>query len=235
MIAWFARNHVAANLLLVTVVALGSWSMWFETPLEVFPSVERDRIDIGVSFPGATPEEVEEQVAVPIERAIRDVIGIEEVRTRTREGWTNISLDIASFEDLQRVKDNVESRVDAITTFPEDVGEPSINQAAYRREVISAVISGDVSEQELRQLAERVRDDLLELPEVTQVDLEAARDREIAIEVSEQRLREHGLTLRQVADGIRAGSINVSAGNLRSSSGDLLLLGNRKICRTLNN
>ena len=223
MIAWFARNHVAANLLMASIVVIGVWSMLQRTPLEVFPSVELDRITIRTAYPGATPEEVEESVTVRIEEAIEDVNGIEEVRSRSQENSSSITIRVESGRDTQRVLDDLRNRVDAISSFPGDVERPILTQFASRRQVISVVIGGDLSEHELRHLGERVRDDLLALDEITQVDLEAVRAPEIAIEVSERNLREYGLTMAQVADAVRAGSLSVSAGNLRTEGGELLL------------
>ncbi|MEM7294339.1 MAG: efflux RND transporter permease subunit, partial [Pseudomonadota bacterium] len=223
MIAWFARNHVAANLLMVAIIATGLWSLMAKTPLEVFPSVELDSINIHTTFPGATPEEVEESVTVPIEQAIQDVVGIEEVRSRSRESKSRVTINIESGQDTRRVLDEIRARVDAITIFPVDVERPVIAQYTSRREVISVVVSGLIKEAELRALGHRVRDELLALPEITQVDLESVRDPEISIEVGEQTLRQFGLDMDGIAAAISAGSLNVSAGNLRTEGGELLL------------
>lgn len=223
MIEWFARNHVAANLLMLGILSIGTWSMLQRTPLEVFPSVELDSISINTVYPGATPEEVEESITIRIEEAIQDVDGIEEIRSRSLENSSSITIDIASGQDSRRVLDTLRTRIDAINTFPGDVERPVLTQFVSRREVISVVVAGPLSERELRQLGERVRDDLLALPIVTQVDLEAVRPLEIAIEISERSLREYALSMEQVANAVRRGSLNVSAGNLRTAGGELLL------------
>ena len=223
MIEWFARNHVAANLLMLSIIVIGAWSMLERMPLEVFPSVELDRITVRTAYPGATPEEVEESVTVRIEESIEDVTGIEEIRSRSIENSSSVTIEVEKGRDAQRVLDDIRTRVDAISTFPGDVERPIISQFASRREVISVVLGGQLNEHELRILGERVRDDLLALGAVTQVDLEAVRALEIAIEVSERKLREYGLTMAQVAAAVRAGSLNVSAGNLRTQGGELLL------------
>ncbi len=223
MIEWFARNHVAANLLMLGILSIGTWSMLQRTPLEVFPSVELDSISVNTVYPGATPEEVEESITIRIEEAIQDVDGIEEIRSRSLENSSSITIDIASGQDSRRVLDTLRTRIDAINTFPGDVERPVLTQFVSRREVISVVVAGPLSERELRQLGERVRDDLLALPIVTQVDLEAVRPLEIAIEISERSLREYALSMEQVANAVRRGSLNVSAGNLRTAGGELLL------------
>ncbi len=223
MIEWFARNHVAANLLMVGIVVVGAWSMLQRTPLEVFPSIELDSISIDTGYPGSTPEEVEESVTIRIEEAVHDVTGIEEISSRSMENASSITIRLERGRDPRRVLDDLRTRVDGITTFPDDVERPILTQFISRHEVISVVVGGDLNEHELRLLGERVRDDLLALDTLTQVDLEAVRPLEISIEVSERSLREYGLSMEQVASAVRGGSLNVSAGNLRTSGGELLL------------
>ena len=223
MIEWFARNHVAANLLMLGIVAMGAWAMLERTPLEVFPSVELESISIDTLYPGATPEEVEEALTVPIEEAIQDIEGIEEMRSRSSESSSQISIQISSGSETREVLDELRTRVDAIQSFPLEAERPLLRQLSSRREVISVVVAGALSERELHLLGERVRDDLLSLSGVTQVELEGVRELEIAIEVSESRLREYDLTMQQLAQAVQRGSVNLSAGNLRTDGGDLLL------------
>lgn len=223
IIAWFARNDVAANLLMATIVALGIYSVVAKIPLEVFPSVELDEVRINMVLRGATPSEVEDSLAVRIEESIQDLEGVDRILSSSREGAVQVRVEVDSGYDPRELMNDIKTRVDAINTFPSDAERPVINVAQRRREVISAVVAGDVSETELRQIAEQVRDDLTSLPDVTQVSLEGARAYEIAIEVPENILLEYNLRLSDVAAAVRSGSLDLSAGTVRSRGGDVLV------------
>lgn len=223
MIAWFARNHVAANLLMVCILFGGIMSLSTRIPLEVFPSFEADVVSVSVSLRGATPEDVEQGVTIRIEEAVQDLEGIEKISSRSQEGAARIDIEIDSDYDPRELLADIKSRVDGINTLPTEADRPVISLAQRRREVLSVTVSGDFSEREIREYAERVRDDLARLPEVTQVDLDAVRDYEISVELSQDRLREYDLTLADISAAIDSGSIDLSAGNLRTDGGDILL------------
>ncbi|WP_207062910.1 efflux RND transporter permease subunit [Motiliproteus sp. SC1-56] len=223
MIAWFARNPVAANLLMVLILALGGHALLNRTPLEVFPTIELERINVTVSYPGASPAEVEEGITIRIEEAVQDLEGIEQISSRSSEGAAQVNIEVAKGYDTRFLLDDVKSRVDAINRFPEEAERPVVNITEFRREVISAVVYGERDPMALRQIAERVRDDLAALPGVTQVYLDAPRRYELAIEVPELVLQEYGLTLAQVAEAVRRGSLDLSAGNIRTRGADILV------------
>jgi len=222
-IAWFARNHVAANLLMVMIAGFGYYNLQSNMAVEVFPSFSLDRITVSTAYPGATPQDVEEAVTIRIEEALQDLASIEEMQSRSTEGSSSIALELASGEDPREALDDIKSRVDAITTLPDSVELPSVVLAQRKREVISVALAGELTEHELRALADRVRDDLLAEPVITQVEIESTRPYEMAVEISERRLREYGLTLAQVAEAIARGSASAAAGNLRTEGGDVLL------------
>ncbi len=223
MIAWFARNHVAANLLMVTILFTGLMSLKVNIPLEIFPSFESDTISVQISLRGATPEDAELSLATRVEEAVSDLEGVEELRSRSVEGGTTVTIEVESGYDPRELLADVKSRVDEIGTFPAEAEEPVIALATFKRDVITVAVSGDLSERELRSYAEQVRDDLLQLDGVTQVELDGVRSYEIAIEISQDRLRAYDLTLGEVADRIADSSLDLSAGNIRTDGGDILI------------
>ncbi|MDO6461371.1 efflux RND transporter permease subunit [Granulosicoccaceae sp. 1_MG-2023] len=223
MIAWFARNHVAANLLMLAVVGLGLYSMFNRVLLEVFPSVEVDTVSISVSFPGATPQEVEEAVTIRIEEAVQDLNGIDRMTSSSSEGSASVRLEVMKGVNPRDFLDDVKNRIDSLSTLPDDAEIPRVSLAERQREVISVALYGHTDEAGLRQIGDRVRDELLALPGITQVEPEAVRPYEISIEVAESTLRRYGLTLQQVADQISNSSLDLSAGNLRGDAGELLV------------
>lgn len=223
MIRWFASNTVAANLLMVSLIMLGGYSLLTQVAVEIFPSSEPDRIRVSVPLRGATPEDAELGIATRIEEAVEGLEGIKRLTSRSVEGSASVTIEVDEDNDPREVLEEVKNRVDAINTFPAEAENPVISLAQRSWGVISVVVSGDFSEAEIRLYAERVRDDLLRIPGISQVTLDAVRRYEIAIEASQDKLREYQLTLAQVANAIRDSSIDISAGNVRTQGGDVLI------------
>lgn len=223
MIAWFTRNHVAANLLMVSLLILGLWSLKTQIPLETFPTIGADTISVSVSLRGSTPEEAEQAVAIRVEEAIQDLEGIKKITSRSSEGSSDITVEVETSYDPRELLNDIKTRVDAINTFPAEAEKPVISLAIRTREVITVAIAGSVSELEIRQQAERVRDDLLAIPGITQIELENVRDYEIAVEVSQDKLRQYNLQLSDVARAVSSSSLDLSAGNVKAQGGDVLI------------
>jgi multidrug efflux pump subunit AcrB len=221
-LAWMARNPVAANLLMA-VVLVGGFSAAGHLKEELFPKVDPDVVTASVVYPGASPAEVEQGVLLAIEEAVRGLDGIKRVRSRAVESLGTVGVEVQTGADRQRVLADVKNAVDRITSFPDDAEEPVVRLAETTDEVISLVFHGEVDERTLRRLAEDARDELLATGEVTQVTLRGVRPPEIAIEVAQARLREHGLTLDAVAARVRAASVEVPGGTVDTPGGEVLL------------
>jgi len=223
MIAWFARNDVAANLLMGTILLLGLTFLNTKIPLEVFPSTEIKQVNISMSLRGATPEDAEQGVAVLLEEAVADLEGIKQIVSRSSEGSVTVRLELENNADTQILLNEVKSRVDAVNNFPINAEKPIVSIPKRQREVISVVIAGPQSELEIRQMAERIRNDILLIDGITQVELDSVRPYEITIEVNQDTLRQYGITLNQVSLAIANSSRDVSAGNIKTLGGDILL------------
>ena len=223
MIAWFARNHVAANLLMLTILFIGLFSLSSRIPLEVFPSFAMDRITVKVSLRGSTPEDVEQGVAIRIEEAIQDLEGIDRISSRSSEGSASVTIEIDSTYDAREMLADIKARVDAINTFPVDAEKPIVALAERKREVIAVTIASIYGEKEIREFAEQTRDDLLQISGVTQLELSGVRNYEIAIEISQDKLRQYDLSINQISSAIANSSSDVSAGNIKTQGGDILI------------
>ncbi len=224
LITWFARNGVAANLLMAAIAIAGIYTLVTKKiPLEVFPEFENNVISIGVPYRGATPEEVEESVVIRIEEAIAEVEGIERMTSYATENAASISIEIDDDHDRRDVLNDVKSRIDSISTLPDLAERPSIRLADYYRSVIGVVIYGNLSERDLKRLGEQVRDEIAALPEVTDAQLQGIRPYEIVIEIDEDTLRRYGLTFDEVSRALRNSSIDVSAGTLKTAAGEIAL------------
>ncbi|MEY3017488.1 MAG: hypothetical protein RL336_623 [Pseudomonadota bacterium] len=223
MIAWFAKNSVAANLLMAVIVMAGILSIKTELELEIFPSSEPQVINVSVALRGATPEDVELGIATRIEEAISDLEGVDMITSQSREGGTRISIELEDGYDPRDMLDDVKGRVDAINGFPVEMEKPIISLAMRKFSVITVAIAGPQQADEIAQFATRVREDLLSIEGITQVDLDAVANYEIAIETSQDKLNQWDLTLEDISRAIQRNSLDMSAGNLRSTGGDILL------------
>lgn len=221
-IAWFARNAVAANLLMVLLFVGGLFSIP-SIQQKTFPDIDIDMIQIGVPYLGAAPEEVEEGVCIRIEEEIVGIEGIEKITSSAAEGACGVTAELIDGYPIDRALSEIKNAVDAISTFPAETEKPVINHVVVKRDAAQIAIAGEVSEDALKQLGERVRDELSAMPGITQVDLTNARDYEISIEVSEESLRRYGLTFAQVAEAVRRGSLDRPGGSIKTESGEVLL------------
>ena len=222
MIDWFARNSVAANLLMVCIITGGILAS-FNVKEEVFPELSLDRINIQVPYLGAAPDEVEEAVCVRIEEAIQGIDGIKQITSTASEGMGSVLIELELGADARKVVDDVKTQVDAITTFPAETEKPIIRELTARNQVVDVAVSGQTDEFKLKALAEGIRDELSAIPGISQVDVVGARPYEISIEVSETALRRHSLTFDDVAHAVRRSSLDLPGGSVRSESGEILL------------
>jgi multidrug efflux pump subunit AcrB len=221
-IAWMIHNRVTPNLLMLVLMA-GGFLMSTQIKQEVFPEFQLDVINVSVSYPGASPAEVEQGILLAIEEAVRGIDDIDEVDATATEGSGQVRLELAAGVDAQRVYQDVQQAVDRIRTFPEDAERPEVSLLTRRREVLTLQIYGDIDEWTLRELAEQVRDALLQDPGITQVDLRGARDFEIHLEVPRENLRAYGLTLQGIADRVSKAAVEVPGGSVKTSAGEILL------------
>ena len=221
-VAWMAGNSVSANLLMVAFL-VGGLILAFNIKQEVFPEFSLDTVSVSVAYRGASPEEVEEGIVLPVEEAIQGIEGIKEVRSTAFEGSGRIIVEALEGTDISRLWQEIRSEVDRIDTFPLDAEEPMVVIDTRRREVMDIALHGSDNELVLRETAESVRDELLSDPAITQVGLEGARDYEIHIAVSQSDLRRYGLTLGDIASRVAAASVDIGGGTLQTAGGDILV------------
>ena len=222
LIAWWAQNRVAANILLVVIMAGGLLSI----PIlkkEIFPDFATDMITVSVEYLGAAPEEVEESICIRIEEEIYDLDGIKRLVCAANEGVGVVTVQLVPGTDDRKLLDDIKTRVDAIDTFPEETEKPVIQQLLMRQQVINVAIAGDADEAVLKRLGEQVRDELSALPELTQVDLVSVRPDEISIEVSEDTLRRYEIVFDEVVRAVRLSSIDLPGGSIKTEGGEILL------------
>ncbi len=228
IIRWFAHNTVAANLLMVVLVLAGIRAIFTSIPLEVFPPIRFDAIQVNTFLPGATPEDVEKGITVRIEEAIHDLEGIKELTSRSSESFSSVTAKIASGYDKQELLENIKLRVDGLNTLPESAERPRIQEVEFLLEVMNVVISGDMPRAQLLSTAEVVRNEILQLDGVSQVRFLDKPSLEISIEITPDILESYQLNMGQVSQIINDHLVEISAGNLKTSSGNILVRTNGK-------
>ncbi len=222
IITWFANNKVAANLLMIFILIAGLISL-MSIKLEVFPELSPDRISITVIYQGAAPEEVEEGVCVKIEEAVQDLTGIKKITSVAAEGTGTVTVEVRPDYDGRKLLEDIKTRVDAISTFPLETEKPIVQEILIRRQVINVAVSGLTDELTLKKIGEQIRDEINELSEVSQVDLIGTKPYEVSIEVSEETLRNYGLTFDEVARAVKSSSLDLPGGSISTAGGEISL------------
>ncbi|MGD9646308.1 MAG: efflux RND transporter permease subunit [Pirellulales bacterium] len=233
LIQWAVRNTPAMNTLMVAGMFVGAITLW-KMHREVFPEFDLEILLVSVPYPGASPDEVEEGICQKIEEAVRAIEGIKKQTSVAQEGAGFVVIELESdVKDVQKILNEVRSEVDRIPSFPLFAEDPEVKQITLRQPVIRVGVlgpdcQGPECELQLRAVAERVRDDLLQQPAVSQAEILGAREFQIDIEISEETLRKHGLTLIQVAEIIRRENLELPGGTMRTEAGEVLLRGKNK-------
>ncbi|WP_445359189.1 efflux RND transporter permease subunit [Microbulbifer sp. ANSA005] len=220
IIPWFARNSKAANLLMIMIIIGGIFGL-MSIDREVFPTLQLGIVEVNISYPGAGPAEVEQQVTVRVEEAISEVKGIKEVNSASRRGSASIEIQAMDGYDELRLLNDIKVQVDSINTFPDGIERPVIRLIEANAELMMIAIGGPVSERQLKETTLDLRDKLNLISGVRRVDVWGDRPDELSIEVSELDLRRYNLSFNQVADAVRRSSLDLPAGMVRSDRGDI--------------
>jgi len=221
-LAWFAANHVAANILMIFILISGALSL-LSVVIEVFPELETDMVTVQVPYRGASPAEAEEGVCIRVEEAIDSIEGIKRLKSTASENMGTVTVELLENADNREVLDDIKAAVDRIETFPVETEKPVVSEVDTRRRVITVVLHGEASEKTLKSLAERVRDELSTLEAISQVEIAGVRNYEISIEVSESALRGYGLSFDQVANAVSMSSLDLPGGAVKTRGGEILL------------
>ncbi|MDP1930566.1 MAG: efflux RND transporter permease subunit [Gammaproteobacteria bacterium] len=222
VIYWFIDNPIASNLLMMVFIVAGTIS-FLNLRQEEFPSIETGTIQINIAYPGAAPEEAEKAVCLPLEEALETVENVERMTSTAREGACAATVVLAPGADLNRMLNDVKSAVDGIIGLPADIESPIVASFSPTSTVMSLAVAADTDAASLKEIAEEIRLDLVDLDGISRVEVNYIRPYEIAVEISEFTLRQYNLTLNQVATAINNSAMDMPAGTLRTTGGDILL------------
>ena len=221
IIRWFILNTVAANLLMIFIIIAGLFTL-SRLRMEVFPDITIPIINVSVLYPGASPEDIEESICVKVEEQVQGINGLKRITSSSNESYGSINIEVENGYDIDEVKDEVKSLVDAITSFPDDAEKPTVKSFDGQPEVITIAVHGNVDEVSLLNIAEKVRDEVSDLPSITQTRL-GKKPKEISIEISENTLQKYGLSFDYVSSKIRSSSMDVPGGAIETYDGEILI------------
>lgn len=220
IVAWFARNAVAANLLMI-VAFIGGVFGYTRMEQEMFPVVSVAGASVTVAWNGASPQDVEEQIVTRIEEAVADVDGLDRITSIASEGVGIVNVRGRDDIDMLEFLDEVKLRVDQINNLPQAAFQPQVTRWEQRNWFMGLAVHGNVDQRTLKRLADKVRDDIANLPGGELAVLQGTLDEQVNIEVSEEALRRYNLGLGDVANAIRQSSLNSSGGRIESATGDV--------------
>jgi multidrug efflux pump subunit AcrB len=206
MIRWFAKNGIAANFLMLAILVGGLYMAVFRTPLEITPALSWRTVMIEMPYRGGTAKDVERAILIPIEEALEGVQGIKQLNADGMRGMARFYLTAEPGTDLRALMDDVKARVDTITTFPNETERPRvfIPESGNYFAVLNVAVTGEISPHDLRKVARRVQEDLLEMPGISRAEVQGGRRVEIAVEARADRLLAYNLTFQDLADASRS-------------------------------
>ena len=222
MIEFFARHPTAANLLMIAMVSAGLLSVG-SLQRETFPDITPSEVQVRLIYPGATAEEVEEAVCQRIEDAVDAVRFVKELRSDAREGVATVVAEMAEGGDFTTFLADIQSEVDAIDDFPEDVEEAIVSQLGTTDPVLALVVSAPMTTPDLKAYCESLKDRLKLLPGISLVKIRGFSDHQLRVELSSQQLMLYGLSPSDIARIITRQSVDLPAGLLETSEREFLI------------
>ncbi|NRB38710.1 MAG: efflux RND transporter permease subunit [Pseudomonadales bacterium] len=222
IIAWFTRNSVAANLLMLSIVLLGLVS-YGSINKKMFPEFDANSIQVRVAHLGAAPDEVEQSVILKIEDALENLEGIKKVTSTAREGLGTVIIELQSGYSVTEKLSEVQMQIDGIATFPQQAEKPVITKKEMPSDVLWVSVYGAMDQSTRQRLSQQIRDEIMDLPGVNIAELVGNMEREISIEISSQQLRQYGLSFDEVSQAVNKASIDMPGGSIKTQGGDILL------------
>ncbi len=224
---WFIRNPVAANLVMVLILFLGVQTA-LSIRIEGFPRIPAETIQINTYFPNATAAQIDEQLTARIERALEGLDGVRSVASQSGNGVSAVEVRKTPAKDLNELLDAVRIRMDAIGDFPATAERPVIEAAPFDLPALYVNLHGSEDLRTQQRLARRLREALLEQPELSRIKAWGLIPREVRVTLDPLRLQALDLTVDDVVARIQAGSLDYPAGSLRTRGGTIYLRADSK-------
>ena len=222
IITWFTDNIVAANLFMILIIISGYVTLP-KILMEIFPEPVLDIVSITVPYPGASPEDVEKSICTKIEENIFGIESVKKIRSTALENQGLVYVELLPGEDISKVKEEITTNINAITSFPHQAEKPIISELKIQSQVMQVAIYGNVDEESLTNVSKRIQDEISTLPGITLTSMGGVKSKEISIEVSENQLKKYSLSFNQIIQSIKSSSIDLPGGKIQSKGSEYLI------------
>jgi multidrug efflux pump subunit AcrB len=228
IITYFIKDPVAVNVIIFAVFIFGLLGI-LALKSSFFPLVDSQNISIRLTYPGASPREMEEGVVLKIEDNLRGLIGIDRVTSISSENSATVNVETIKGFDIDVVLADVKNAVDRVPSFPSGMEPPVVSKVESRRQTISFSVSGEgIDLSTLKQIARSIENDLRALEGISQVNITGFPAEEIEIAVRENDLRAYNITFQQVASAISNSNILTTGGRVKTDAEEYLIRANNR-------
>ncbi len=216
IITWFVDNIVVANLLMILIFVGGFFTL-SKIKMEIFPSFAVDVVTVSVFYPGASPENIEKNICIPIEESIQGISGIKKITSNSSSNYGIVAVEIMAGEDVDFIKDEIENSIDRIKTFPNDIEKPIVNQIVRNNQVLFVTLSGKMDEKSLDLLTKKVKDEIDAIEGIDLTEIAINRSPSINIEIDEKRIAQHGISTQDIKNAILKNMIELPGGKIENT------------------
>lgn len=217
----WALNNKKVVMVLTTVIFIWGVYTYITVPKESFPEIVIPTIYVGTPYPGNSAEDIEKLISRPLEKEINTITGIDKLTSSSVQGYSAINIEfdfeVAPQEALRKVKDAVDKAM-SDPEFPKDLpAEPNIFEMNFSElmPIMNINLSGDYSLEDLKEYAEKLKDEIEELPEINKVEIKGLSEKEVAVEINNIALEARQLSFNDVADALKYQNMTISGGDIR--------------------
>ncbi len=222
LILWFIRNPVAANLVMVFILAAGFLTL-ATMRIEAFPKLPADTIVISTTFPGAYAEQIDRQITQKIETALEDLPGVKNIYSSSVDDYSSVSVQKIGSYKLERLLEDVKLRLDSIADFPQEADKPLISRDDYDMPALYVQVYGDTDTYTLQKVGRQVKQALLSQSEISKLNIWGEKTAEVRIEVKPEILEKYQLSLSDIVTKIQQSSLTFKAGSLKTQGAEISL------------
>lgn len=219
MIRFFTLHPTAANLLMLFLLFIGFTTLP-SIKRETLPEIKQYEAEVKIVYPGATPNDIEEKICLPLEDAIEGISFVEEISCQAHHSYALTTVKMFETGDFVIFMDDINSAIDEIDSFPEESEQAIIKEVGRTQDVVTVAVTADIKRQELKDLAEKIKAKMLLDPGIPLVEIEGFSKRQFQIQISQANLRQYGISLQDVATIIGQQNLDLPAGEINTASRD---------------
>ncbi len=225
--AFFTRNAVAANLLMLLLVVAGVFTAT-GIRIEGFPALPANSVTVTTILPGADAEQVDRSISSRIEKALEGMSGVKKIAAGSTEGFSAVWVQKSSGTDMDRFENDIKTRIDAIAGFPQAAERPVIARDEFTVSALLVQVYGLMDEDSLQQAARMVREELLAAPEISKIQTFGQRPHEVRVEVDTHKVEAFGLSMADIGAAINRYSLDYKSGTIDSAAGRIIVRADQK-------